>query len=161
MTAWILTLMIALQPHAPWLSTYPETADAIARASIAEPLFAGKDGPARTAALLVAIGWFESRFQADAVGDHGRSVCLVQIGESNFKALGVTRETMLTSVATCIHAGITMIRESMAACKARPLDERLGHYAAGGNGCSNEGGLTASRHRMLLAKRLFASVPKN
>ena len=63
MQSWIISIMIALQPVAitPWASTYATTADAIARAASAEPLFAGESGPARTAALLISVSWYESR----------------------------------------------------------------------------------------------------
>lgn len=159
MIAWILGLMVILQPSAPWRDTYEATAHAIAAASVQSPLFAGKDGPERTAAWVVATSWFESRFQPDAVGDHGRSLCMLQIGESNLKALGVTREAMLNDLPTCLRAGLAMMKGSLAVCRSHPLDERLANYASGHGTCTNKGGLIASRHRVGLALRLFKDHP--
>jgi hypothetical protein len=158
MSTWILSLMLLLQPPGitPWWTSYERTAETIAQVSKADPVFSGVHGADRTAALLVALGWFESRFRPDAVGDHGRSLCMLQVGESNLKALGVTREAMLTDLETCLHAGLKMIRTSFAACGANPLDERLGHYAAGGQGCR---GIKESKHRLGLAMRLFRDHP--
>ena len=158
MSTWILSLMLLLQPPAitPWSDSYEQTAETIAQVATADPVFAGEHGADRTAALLVALGWFESRFRPDAVGDNGHSLCMLQVGESNLKSLGVTREAMLTDLGTCLHAGLKMIRTSFAVCWANPLDERLGHYAAGGQGCR---GVKESRHRIGLSMRLFRDHP--
>ena len=158
MSTWILSLMLLLQPPGitPWSGGYEQTAETIAKVAQADPVFAGEHGADRTAVLLVALGWFESRFRPDAVGDNGRSLCMLQVGESNLKALGGTREAMLTDLSTCLHAGLKMIRASFAVCGANPLEERLGHYAAGGPGCR---GVNESRHRVGLAMRLFRDHP--
>ncbi len=159
MAAWILSLMLLLQPAkaTPWADTYEATAHAIADASVQSPLFTGAHGAERTAALLVATGFFESRFRPDAIGDHGRSLCMLQVGESNLKALGVTREAMLTDLPTCLRAGLTMMKGSFSVCRGRPIEEWLGHYTAGGQGCR---GLVESRHRVGLALRLFRDHPR-
>lgn len=170
LTAWILNLILTLQPSAPWSETYGRTAEAIARVSEASPVFAGEDGPARTAAMLVALAWFESSFRPDAAGDcdrkqpngmcapggRPRSFCLFQIGESNFAALGVTREQVQTDVDVCADAAIRMVRISFQVCRARPLEDRLGHYASGGSSCD---GVAASRNRIRKGMWLFRSTP--
>ena len=54
--SWVVGLLAALEPTAPWSSTYEKTAEAIARVSESEPLFDVDDrGEERTATLLVAV----------------------------------------------------------------------------------------------------------
>ncbi len=159
---WVLSLMHALQPSAPWVDGYGETAAEIADAASAAPVYSGPDGVARTAALLTSIAWFEGRFQPDAVGDSGASVCMMQIGASNLSTLGVTRASMLEDRATCLRAALRMIRTSFAVCRGRPQSESLGHYASGGKFCggANGQGLAESKHRVDLAMRLVRSHPQ-
>jgi soluble lytic murein transglycosylase-like protein len=152
LAAWVLAAMVSLEASPPWAGTYAETAEAIADVALEAPLFDGEAGPLRTAALLTSLAWFESRFDPRAVGDHGRSVCLLQVHASNHAALGVTRDELLDDPRTCLRAGVKMIRQSFAVCARRPLLERLSHYAAGGAGC--ERGRRESRHRVGLAIRL-------
>ncbi len=148
MSAWILSLMLVLQPQAPWRATYEATAAAIAATvQREEPLFAGEQGRERTAALLVSLAWFESRFDAHALGDHGRSHGLYQIQEHG----------ELADPADATRAALGMLRESFRVCRARPLEERLGWYAAGGPDCSR--GLRESRHRVARAMWLFRTHP--
>ena len=80
LAAWVLSLMLALEPHSPYAATFSATATAIAHVVASEqPLFDGADGRVRTAALLVSLGWFESRFDQHAVGDHGGAHGLFQV----------------------------------------------------------------------------------
>lgn len=180
---WVLSLMLKAEPAAatsPWRSTYESTAVAIAEVADAWPLFAGADGVERTAAVLVSVAWFESRFQPDAVGDctdaQGRGVpcvdakgaptpgatphsfCAFQIGSSNFAALGTTRAEVQGSIRACTLAAAKMMRISFGVCRAEPLERRLDHYAVGGNGCQkprrDEGA-----HRIRKAQWLYANVP--
>lgn len=151
MLAWILVLMVALQPEAPWIATYTGTARAIAEAAEREPIFDGDDGPERTAALLVALAWFESRFQADAIGDASQSFGLYQISRVHAPALELVEPIDATT-----HA-LRLLRQSMAICAKRPMVERLGWYAAGGPGCDHAH--DKSRHRMQLAQRLLREHP--
>lgn len=146
--AWVLSLMIAMQPHAPWSSTYPATAQAIADVVTAEePLFAGSDGRERTAAVLVSLAWFESTFKPGAVGDHGRSHGLYQ----------VQGKGELTDPVEATRAALAMVRASFRVCRARPVNEWLGWYAGGGPDCTR--GLRESRHRMARALWIFAKHP--
>ncbi|MCU0686684.1 MAG: transglycosylase SLT domain-containing protein [Polyangiaceae bacterium] len=148
MAAWVLSLLIFLQPDAPWRASYEEeTARAIATAAEhAEPLFPGPDGRARAAALLVAVAYHESRFDPNAVGDGGRSFGLFQHqrgGASNFAATVAAPRALET------------MRGSMNACRARPAEERLAAYASGR--CDR--GLAASRARLSLGRALLAGHP--
>lgn len=155
LAALALAMMLRAQPSAPWADTYPSTAKAVAEAAHASPVFAGGDGEQRTVALLVSMAWFESTFNPAAVGDNGRSVCLFQIHETNWKWLGVTREA-LQDVRVCARTAVRMVHQSFRVCRARPLEERLGWYAAGGPDCTR--GLSPSRHRVRKALWLFAHV---
>lgn len=152
MSHWILMLMLALVPHAPYESTFPATAAAIDRAAHEAPLYAGEDGPARTAAELVAVAWFESRFDPRAVGDHGASLGLFQVGKSNVQRLGVAMDDLFDPYRAA-RAALTMMRASFAVCRVNPKEERLAHYAAGGNDCTRGG--RESRHRTALASHLL------
>jgi len=148
LSLWILGLMTAMQPAAPWQATYKDTANAIAQVVVAEePLFEGADGRERTAALMVSVAWFESTFKPGAVGDHGMSHGLYQV-----QGKGDLLDPM-----DATRAALGMMRASMKVCRAKPIEERLGWYAAGGNDC--ERGLRESRHRVKRAMWLFARNP--
>ncbi len=173
LAALALAMMTSAQPSAPWRDTYPTTAAACATSAHERPLFAGVDGEQKSVALLVSVAWFESTFNPRAEGDGnclvrdaptGRCVkrgpahsfCLGQIGDSNFAALNVTREELLDDVNACVGAMNTMLRQSLQICRERPEEDRLGWYAAGGDGCSR--GLIVSGHRVRKAKWLFSNV---
>lgn len=145
---WVLSLMIGLQPLAPWRESYPETASAIARASRTFPAFEGANGAKRTAALLVSLAWFESRFDPQAHGDHGQSLGLFQISRVHAKSVELLEPNYAP-----YHA-LSLIRRSFEVCRSKPVDERLAWYAAGGDGCS-DAGIRKSAHRMALARRLY------
>ncbi len=160
--AWVLQLMLVVQPRAPWLETYPETAAAIAAASEEEPLFSGKKGAEKTAALLVSVAWFEGAFRPDAEGDHraGKptSFCAMQVNQSNFAALGTTREELLRNVRACVRAGLRMMRISFGVCRRETLEHRLDHYASGGEGCRRPA-RDEGAHRVRKALWLFSKHP--
>lgn len=147
MIAWVLTLMVYLQPVAPWRDNYETIAKGIVRGASEEPVFTGESGVYRTLALDVSLAWFESRFDANAVGDHGRSRGLFQV-----QAKEVSADPYLQTL-----QANRMIRESFRVCARRTLEEKLGWYAAGGNGCDK--GLRESRHRVLKAQWLFKKFP--
>lgn len=148
MTAWILALMVAMQPTAPWRSTYDDTAKAIAQVvAEQEPLFAGELGREKTAAVLVSLAWFESTFKPGAVGDKGASHGLYQVqGHGD-----------LTDPIDATRAALGMVRASFRVCRAQPVNEWLGWYAGGGPDCTR--GLRESRHRMARAIWLVKRYP--
>jgi hypothetical protein len=163
----VLAMMLLAEPHSPFVSTFEKTAEAIADAANASPVFDGEDGTDRTAALLVSVAWYESRFQVDAAGDCAkktavgtcaggkpRSFGLFQIHESNHAWLGVTREQITADPEVAAAAALKMIHASFVICRARPLEGRLGWYARGGSGCPEES--RESKHRVLKARWLFA-----
>lgn len=98
-----------------------------------------------------------------------QSFCLGQINSSNFSWLGVTEETLLegekngdgsvkrTGTEVCVAAMHTMMKRSLQICASRPLEDRLGWYAAGGDGCVR--GFQASGNRVRKAQWLFNNIP--
>lgn len=157
MHMWILQLMLALQGSAPWIDTYPSTARAIDRAAHLFPVYDGEDGVSRSAAELVAIAWYEAKFNPRAVAADGSgSVCL---GQVDVRGLGVRAESLLESVDDCVEAMLVRIRESHRVCalRGRPPLERLGQYTGGGGGCDR--GLEAARRRAGLADWLVRRWP--
>lgn len=140
----ILTVMTLLQPQAPWKGDYETVARGLLEGAAAAPVFEGAWGVQRTIALDVSLAWFESRFDHHATGDNGAAHGLYQVHRR--EAESVKAQTVEAN---------ELIKASFRICKNRPLEERLGWYASGGNGCDKPGGLKASRHRMLKAIWLF------
>ena len=159
MWAWIYALMIALVPSAPWKSSYLDTAHAIEDVSRESPLYPGDDGPARTAAEIVAIGYFESHFDPNAVGDKGSSIGFGQIGVSNLRDLGLKSPDDLRDVRTNLRAMVTLLRESHRVCRGHPLRQQLAAYATGRGLCTVPEGIVASEHRMARAELLLREHP--
>jgi Transglycosylase SLT domain len=150
--SWVMGLLAALEPSAPWSNTYEKTAEAIARVSESEPLFAVDDnGEERTASLLVAIAWYESRLNPAARSKNGPWYCLYQLDKSYLP----DAQKSLSDQEMCTRAAVKILRKSLAMCKARPLDERLAAFMSGQ--CDRGG--VQSRHRMFLAKKLLKEHP--
>lgn len=149
--ALILVWMVHLQPTGVthWVATYPETADAIA--SVCAQEASTYELALRCSAVLVALSWFESRFDPTAEGDEGRSLGLWQIQAGTARS---TRTQLLDTRSSAIAAS-RLVRLSTRICRARPREERLAWYAAGGVGCSSERGFVLSRHRMAIADALL------
>lgn len=147
--AWVLAAMSGLQPNARWKDTYPATAEAIARVSSEAPLYEGAQREAKTAALFVAISYYESRFRQDARGGKGRWLCLMQVARENLPPGGAMQ--VLKHPEACLRAALPMLQRSFKQCARHPESDRLGLYAAS----SCEKGATASRGRTYMAKALL------
>jgi len=172
--SWVLALMLKAEPNheqSPWRDTYASTAAAIARAADKHPLPLGDDSAERTAAMLVGVAFYESHFQQDAEGDRiklaggalgrARSVCAMQIHETNFAAMKVTRGELMGNIQRCVDTGLEMLHISFSVCRGKPLEQRVAHYAGGGNGCPTNGEATSkSEHRVRKALELFKAVPQ-
>lgn len=172
--AWVLTMMNGVQPNAPWKDTYEDTAIVIAEESNAHPLFAGDDGPAKTASYIVSLSWFESNLNPRAKGDCRKgghavkcteegavphSFCLGQINDTNFASLRVTADELVDSTRTCVRAMRAMAAQSMRICAVVYHDDAeagLSWYTAGGEKCTKN---DKSAHRVRKAKWLFAHYP--
>jgi len=137
---WMTSLVPA--PSVPWGPSYVETATAIVTACEERPAFGSAE---RCAAVLTAIAYHESRFQPDAIGDGGQSRGVWQVS----RAWGLAPAAPVLE-----HARLAaeLVDRSEHICHDRPLDERLGWYAAGGRGCGRP---TSSRLRMRLAGALL------
>jgi hypothetical protein len=163
LTIWVLVRMVTLlspllahglsdidKTEHRWAETYPLTAAAIADASVRHPVFKGEDGAKKTAAMLVAWAYHESRFDPRALGDHGTALGLFQIHSSTVP--DVPKDELFDPDRASVVARDLML-QSFRICSAFPLEERGGWYAAGGEGCKEEG-RKKSRVRMMLAKHI-------
>lgn len=176
--AWVLALMIGVHPKSPNVSTFPRSAEAIARVSNASPLFEGPTGPEKTATALVALGEFESGLQPDAEGDcvdhktrlgvasHlGRcpagssphSFCEFQINETNLPGFKTTKAEIVSDIDVCTDIAIKLLHGSFTLCKGLPVDDRMANYASGRGVCA---GIVESRHRMKRAEWLFKNAKR-
>lgn len=95
------------------------------------------------AALITAVAYRESAFDNGAVGDHGRSVCAMQIH-------GGAR-SLLTDSGACVRRGTLMLRESRRVDPGHPV----AFYARGPRWRGDEA-RRISRDRVALARRLLA-----
>jgi len=124
MTAWILSLLIAAVP--PGLTPRETEADAIVRyVGIAEDAAAVAAGP-EEGALIAAIAVHESRL--DLAVDQGLvrgdgAVCLMQLQHPPPGAESDRR--------ICFAEGLRLARQSLGACRALPIRERLASYCSG------------------------------
>ena len=148
------------------------------------PLFKGDQGRAKTIAILESIAWYESgkalRRDVDfgeghlARGDHGNSVCLMQInvgkgrtprynpskkrfaytGDPESELVpGYTADELLQDRKKCFTTALRLARQSFHACGNLPLDQSLRLYASGHCDAGGE----ESKHRMDKGMKWFAS----
>jgi hypothetical protein len=150
--AWVVGLMVALEPQAPWRPTFEKTAEAIARVAESDPLFDDKEkGEERTAALLVSIAWYESRLKPNAKSANGQWFCLYQVDKRHLP----DPQKALDDPEVCTRAAIKIIKGSLAKCASHPEGERLAFFMSG----SCDRGLPDSRYRTFLAAKLLREHP--
>jgi hypothetical protein len=149
---WVVGLMVALEPSSPWRGTYEKSAEAIARVAESEPVF-DDHGEERTAALLVAIAWYESRLKPNARSKDGQFLCLYQVDKRHL----ADPQKALDDPEVCTRAAIKIIRASLQQCGTakKPLDDRLAQFMSG----TCDKGLVDSRYRMFLAGKLLREHP--
>jgi len=154
LAAWLLSIMLASLPPGRSLrpaearesaeqgrARYAAIARALAEVSLdpkEQPLFAGPDARARTAALMLAISYYESHWRRDV--DLGlserpsRYFCLMQIGVGPGKTTreGWTGKQLVESRRRCFRAGLHLLQRGRRVC-AGQRDQRafLNHYATG------------------------------
>jgi hypothetical protein len=155
--AWVLNAMADMRatepgPEVSWADTYDITAAKIAEASSANPLLGD---PLHTAATMVVMGWYESRYRPDAVGDHGTSYGMWQAKTSTVREVGCSKEDLFdpNKAAECT---LKLLHVSFSACSRHPINERLAQYAYGLD-CDHRLGL--SRSRMSVVARLMKKLP--
>lgn len=117
-----------------------------------EPLFEGDDARARTAVLLGSIAASESFLRADVDtcrtrGDGGRSVTVFQLQRAP--------RSVCTDREEAVRLALARVRESLSACRALPVAERLALYTSGR--CDR--GQRASRMRWARAERWLSTHP--
>jgi hypothetical protein len=148
--SWVVGLLVALEPSAPWRATYEKTAEAIARVAESEPLF-DNNGEERTAALLVAVAWYESRLKPNAKSADGQFMCLYQIHKNHLS----DPKKALDDPEVCTRAAIKILRTSLQMCSKRAENERLAAYMSG----SCDKGGVESKYRFFLAGKLMKEHP--
>jgi hypothetical protein len=147
---WVVGLMVALEPSSPWRATYEKSAEAIARVAESEPVF-DDHGEERTAALLVAVAWYESRLKPTAKSKDGQFLCLYQVDRRHL----ADPQKALDDPEVCTRAAIKIIRASLQTCAKRAYDDRLAQFMSG----SCDKGVVDSRYRMFLAGKLLREHP--
>jgi hypothetical protein len=149
---WVVGLMVALEPSSPWRGTYEKSAEAIARVAESEPVF-DDHGEERTAALLVAIAWYESRLKPNARSKDGQFLCLYQVDKRHL----ADPQKALDDPEVCTRAAIKIIRSSLQQCGAakKPFEDRLAQFMSG----TCDKGVVDSRYRMFLAGKLLREHP--
>jgi hypothetical protein len=140
MQAWVPLGIQAPEPREEALARYASIATDAAKVAMdpAEaPLFAGADGRARTALLMLSVASFESDFHKSVDegrrrGDNGRSYCVMQIhvGDETTRD-GWTGPQMIQDRTLCFRAGLHLLRWSLGVCQSLELDDRLSAYVAG------------------------------
>lgn len=111
------------------------------------PLYERDEYKHKTAAIMVAIGYRESTFKTDAIGDNGNALCAYQLWN--------TSRDVLTDSRKCATIALDRVRESMRICGA---SNPLGIYASGPRGCSSEKAKRISADRTRLARHTLAEV---
>lgn len=149
--------MLYMQPVAPWSSSFDSTAEGIVKGAIAVPVFDGPLGIERTVILDISLSWFESRFNPKAEGDCPGKVRCDEGERGKAYGLGQVHGQRVEGAEAQTIQMNRMVKQSFKACSARPMNEWLGWYAAGGNDCDR--GLKESRHRIMRALWLFKKFP--
>jgi len=187
---WLLSVLVSWVPPGRHIEVYPDSWETkeqgIARyTSYAEdllevafdpeeaPLFRGPPWAARlkTALLLAAISLKESGLRKDvdsdtgklARGDHGRSVCVMQInlGEGKVPLEGelgkwTAKDLVgLDNRKNCFRVGLRMVRRSFKACGGQTVSKLAG-YTSG----SCDKGLAKSQERIRAYNTALARHPK-
>jgi hypothetical protein len=151
LASWLLGVMMATVP--PGRSRYPsearesaeqgqaryaEIADALARVALdpgERPVFVGKLGRERTAALMLALSYHESRWRRDVdlgLGTHGRYHCLMQVAVDRGRTPdGWTGKDLVASRERCFRAGLHILSRAQGSCKAQGPDAWLRLYTSG------------------------------
>lgn len=137
--------------------------DVLARAIVShvesDPrLFANDDDGLRSSGLYVALLFRESSLRNDAVGDGGRSHCAGQVYLPNDAKTreGWSGADLRGDADKCLTVVSRMLRASIGACWAFPVETRLSVYARGR--CDSAEGQRLSRDRIQLGDKLFRDV---
>ena len=105
-----------------------------------EPIFRNDPNLTKVRRLLVKTMKEESNFVRTALGDSGRSKCLLQVWGAP--------ESTLTDVRACVRAGLVILKWSVKSCPQYPV----AGYASGMVGCRSEVAQRISNRRMAFAE---------
>jgi hypothetical protein len=134
LTTTLLTLALSLPgaSYAPRTRVIDAVDDAVHVVGVEKPL-AGLDAE-QTARLLVTWGYFEAAWKADAVGDGGRSIGVMQV---NSMWLGPHKVAdVLASRRLGFRLGLAIMRQAIAKCGS--VKSGLGAFASGKCGGAQE-----------------------
>ncbi len=148
----VLAALNKIEPFGPFVPQYGELSEAIAQASNEDPLFPEDEhGCRKTAAILIAVAWYESRFQPNAVGNQGKSFGLYQI-----RPVEGVPSNAVTNPRSASFVVIDQIRTSFEACKNQPYGERLLCYvSSNGPASTKQEAVKKSYDRLLMAMRIW------
>lgn len=130
--AWLLALSGACD-----LDLASAIADGVVEAA---PLWSDDTSKVRTATLVVAVAWRESKFDQSA-RSATNDFCVMQVHN---------RPDLGGNLRECIRVGLEALRWSSRVCAAHPVAA----YVAGVAGCSDERAKRMSRDRVWLAAQL-------
>lgn len=150
LAAWLLGVMLTAVPpghsrHPPEAretaaqgrARYAAIAESIAKVSLdpkEAPLFAGEDGRAKTAALMLAISYYESHWRrhVDLRPGRGRYHCLMQIAVDKGRTEeGWTARQLVGSRERCFRTALHILQRGQRLCRDRGPRAFLNHYASG------------------------------
>ncbi len=138
------------------LDRYEEIATDISEAAEVGPwLFSGSAAAEKTALMLTAISFMESRFHHGVDtgrinGDYGSSVCVFQLNVGNGKTVeGWDRHELIDDRKRCVRSALNLAARCGGLCRGRPG----GWLRAYGSGSCERGGKAASK-RWALYHRL-------
>ena len=95
-------------------------------------LFAGDDGKAKTAALLITISFHESGWKTDALGDGGKSCGVMQTQQPQKWVAGATCDKVRADRKLGYKVGLAVLRGAKEKCGANTTAKVwLGMYASG------------------------------
>jgi hypothetical protein len=156
LASWLLGIMVSNVP--PGRSNFPdearesadqgrarytEIAEALAEVSLdpaEKPVFDGKKGRERTAALMLAIAYHESGLRRDVdlgLGRHhggGRYFCLMQVAVEKRKGKtpeGWTGADLVASRQRCFRSALHILQRARAGCRKQGSDAWLRLYTSG------------------------------
>ena len=131
-----------------------------------EPLFPGRLGRFRTAALVVAVANYESGLRRDVLscaGAHSRGsgvdsgALQVRLPRGAFTAEGWTAEEVCGDLGKQFRSGLHLMQRSFRACSKEAADHRLSAFTSGR--CDSVIGGATSKPRMASGRRLFERMP--
>lgn len=143
----ILLILALCQVLAPNVNAWDYATGTAFAIENAPPLYDRDEYKHKTAAIMVAVGYRESTFKTDAIGDNGNALCSYQLWN--------TERDVLTDSRKCATIALERLRESMRICGSR---NPLGIYASGPRGCESQKAKRISEDRTNLAKFALRQV---